>query len=232
MEIHIKMIEAMRQIEAVKKERTMTGGPAFKYRGIDDIMDEVAPILRKVGIGVLPKSINYKLETKLFEKFNASGAVIGKRDDVRVTLAMSYTFFAEDGSFVEAGPFDGEGIDSQDKATSKAQTNALKAAYSQIFVIPVREMGELEFDPLSYNREMPDIAKSKPLTKEEVLTNEQIIKNIKDELGRLTEGKEKTEKAKFMFEKIKVGSFSELTKKTNEELSLIYQSLAISDVTF
>ena len=52
---------------------------------------------------------------------------------------IKYTFYAEDGSFVEAITI-GEGMDTGDKATNKAMAIAFKYALFQVFCIPTEEM--------------------------------------------------------------------------------------------
>ena len=52
---------------------------------------------------------------------------------------IKYTFYAEDGSFIEAVTV-GEGMDSGDKATNKAMAIAFKYACFQVFCIPTEEM--------------------------------------------------------------------------------------------
>ena len=75
---------------------------------------------------------------------------------------IKYTFYAEDGSFIEAVTV-GEGMDSGDKATNKAMAIAFKYACFQVFCIPTEEMK----DP---DEETPDPVKPQftPATPEQL----------------------------------------------------------------
>ena len=77
---------------------------------------------------------------------------------------IKYTFFAEDGSCIEAVTV-GEGMDSGDKATNKAMAIAFKYACFQVFCIPTEEMkdpDEETQDPVE------PIAEFKPATVEQL----------------------------------------------------------------
>jgi hypothetical protein len=63
-----------------------------------------------------------------------------------VTLTMRYRLFAEDGSYIEASQV-GEAFDVGDKASTKAQTVALRIFYCTTFNIPYNEMKDPESGP-------------------------------------------------------------------------------------
>jgi hypothetical protein len=100
----------------------------FKYRGVDDVMNELAALLPKHGLVILPRVT--KRET--VERQSAKGNAL-----FYVWLDVEYDFVAtEDGSKHVVGPVVGEAMDSGDKASNKAMSIAYKYACFQAFCIP------------------------------------------------------------------------------------------------
>lgn len=101
----------------------------FKFRGIDDVMNELHSLFAEHNVFILPEA--QSIETS--ERVNSKGTAIFT---VRVTIR--FTFVASDGSTVTSTVI-GEGMDSGDKATNKAMSIALKYALLQMFLIPTEE---------------------------------------------------------------------------------------------
>lgn len=102
----------------------------FKFRSIDDVMNALHPAMVKNKVFTVPEILEQTREVKKMK----SGT------ELTFSLCkIKYTFFAEDGSFVEAVVI-GEGMDSGDKATNKAMAIAYKYACFQVFCIPTEEM--------------------------------------------------------------------------------------------
>lgn len=102
----------------------------YRYRGIDAAMNEMSPILVNNGITVTPRYSELSLA-----KYERSE---GKFSHC-VTVKGSFTFTAEDGTFVVAEAY-GESIDAGDKATIKAQTVAFRTVLFQQFIVPLMSM--------------------------------------------------------------------------------------------
>lgn len=98
----------------------------YNFRGVESAMNEMSPILIKNGIAI---SSTYS-DFNVHERESKSGGKLRF-----VTLKGSFKFEAEDGSFIISEAF-GEGMDSSDKATSKAQSVAFRTALFQQFVVP------------------------------------------------------------------------------------------------
>lgn len=98
----------------------------YNFRGIEAAMNEMAPILIRNGIIVSPSYIDYNV----YERESKSGGKLRF-----VTVKGIFKFEAEDGSFVTGEAY-GEGMDSSDKATSKAQSVAYRTALFQQFIVP------------------------------------------------------------------------------------------------
>ncbi len=101
----------------------------FKYRGIDDVMNAMAPLFAKYKLFVVPEVIDQKREERTTNK---GGNLIYS------IITMKYTFYAEDGSSISSVVI-GEGMDSGDKASNKAMAIAFKYACFQVFCIPTED---------------------------------------------------------------------------------------------
>lgn len=108
----------------------------YKFRGIDAVMNALNPALRKNKVFVVPTVLSQERE----ERTTAKGGLL-----IYSIVTCKYTFYAEDGSFVESVVI-GEGMDSGDKATNKAMSAAFKYACFQAFCIPTEEMRDSEDD--------------------------------------------------------------------------------------
>lgn len=100
----------------------------YNYRGIDDLLNTLSPLLCKHGVVIIPKITN-RIEQ----------VVTTRKGDVNIHVALAVTYelrCAETGDVAEVHAM-GEGVDSLDKATNKAMTSAYKYAMIQLFSIPV-----------------------------------------------------------------------------------------------
>lgn len=125
--IHECMLKAMADIGKTgiaKLSKNKDQG--YNFRGVEAAMNEMAPILIRNGIIVSPSYSEYAVH----ERESKSGGKLRF-----VTLKGSFKFEADDGSFVTGEAY-GEGMDSSDKATSKAQSVAYRTALFQQFVVP------------------------------------------------------------------------------------------------
>ncbi len=99
----------------------------YKFRGIDDVYNALAPIIAKHGLVILPRM----LTRAVTERVTAKGGVL-----FYVTVEAEFDFVAaSDGSRHVVRTF-GEAMDSADKATNKAMSAAYKYAAFQAFCIP------------------------------------------------------------------------------------------------
>lgn len=112
--------------DGISKERN-NAQQGYKFRGIDDCLNALAPLMAKHGLVVMPEC----LERTVTERESRNGGML-----FYVVVRVKYTFFStEDGSAVPAYVF-GEAMDSADKATNKAMSAAYKYAVIQTFCIP------------------------------------------------------------------------------------------------
>lgn len=134
-----KIIESLNAIQdeigAIGKEKK-NQQQGFMFRGIDQVMNALHPLLAKHGVVVIPEV----LETKREERQTKSGGNI-----IYTMHKVCYHFAATDGSQICA-VVTGEGMDSADKSSSKALAVAYKYAMFQVFCIPTEEMAKADPD--------------------------------------------------------------------------------------
>ena len=129
MNIYESINKIMEQIPAISKSKT-NQQQGFKFRGIDDVMNTLQPILAKNKVFVVPEVIENNRE----ERLTKSGGTI-----TYSIMKIKYAFYAEDGTFISATTI-GEAMDTADKASNKSMAIAFKYALFQVFCIPTEEM--------------------------------------------------------------------------------------------
>lgn len=115
----------------------------YRFRKVDDLIDALAPILRKHGVILQTRVTQHWTDSR---KERKAGPNAGQRTINRATLTLSVEFIAPDGSSVvkEAA---GEGIDfGGDKATAKAMSAAFKYALGLGLPIPFVELEDGDQD--------------------------------------------------------------------------------------
>ena len=135
MEIHQKIPVIMSEIGAIQKAKK-NAQQGFMYRGVDDVMNALQPLLHKHGVFIVPEVLDQKRE----ERQTSKGGNL-----IYSVCTIKYTFYASDGSYITAVVV-GEGMDSGDKATNKAMAIAFKYACFQVFCIPTEEMKDPDAD--------------------------------------------------------------------------------------
>lgn len=129
-EKQMKVYEAINAVQTalsrsgISKDRQ---GPGFKFRGVDDVYNALAPLLAEHKLCILPRIVG----RECVERESAAGKAL-----FYVTVEAEFDFVsAEDGSRHTVRTF-GEAMDSSDKATNKAMSAAYKYAAFQTFAIP------------------------------------------------------------------------------------------------
>lgn len=126
--IYGKMASILKETKAItKSEKNQQQG--FKFRGIDNVMNELHEIFSKHEVFILQ-------EVKDFTTENRPTKSGGTNTFTRATITFRY--MTTDGSFVETTNV-GEAMDSGDKGMNKAMSIALKYSLLQMFLIPTEE---------------------------------------------------------------------------------------------
>lgn len=135
----IAAVQAELAQKGIKKGRVNSQGSGFKFRGIDDILNALGPMMPRHGLTVFPRI----LEHGCIERQSKNGGAL-----FYVTVKAAFDFVAAvDGSMASVEVY-GEAMDSSDKATTKAQSIAWKNAAILTFQIPIE--GENDADATTY----------------------------------------------------------------------------------
>ncbi|MBS6510387.1 MAG: ERF family protein [Clostridiales bacterium] len=125
----------MQELGAIGKGKRNTQH-GFMYRGVDDVMNALNPLLAKYKVFVVPEVLEQTRE----ERKSSKGGLL-----IYSICRIRFTFWASDGSNLQTVVI-GEGMDSGDKATNKAMSIAFKYACFQVFCIPTEEMPDADSD--------------------------------------------------------------------------------------
>lgn len=127
-----KVLEGIAKVSGILSQSGIAKGrknqqQGYAFRGIDDVLNALAPLLAENQLVVLPNVTS----RECVERATKSGSAL-----FYVTVAVNFRIMcAEDGSEVSATVF-GEAMDSADKATNKAMSAAYKYFAIQTFCIP------------------------------------------------------------------------------------------------
>ena len=146
-----------------KDQKADMGTYRYQFRGIDDVMDALHPVLIECGVTITPQVVD----------------VLTISDGVLLTI--DYLIANVYGDEVTA-TFVGEGRDKGDKAAQKAQSNAYKYMAFQTFCIPVAVD---DSDSNQYQRPAPT---PEPATVEPLSAAEKRMKAVKDSAWQHTTG--------------------------------------------
>jgi len=133
--IYKKICDLMKDVESIGKNRA-NKAQSYSFRGVDDCYNYLHAKFAEHRIFTVPEVIEQTRE----QKTSSSGSVL-----LYSILKIKFHFFAEDGSSITATMI-GEGMDSGDKASNKAQSVAHKYALLQVFMIPTEDEKDPEND--------------------------------------------------------------------------------------
>lgn len=127
--VYTALAAVMADVGAVGKNKKNLQGGGYQYRGIDDVMAALQPVMAEHGLVCVPRVVEREREAIITNK----GAGM-----VSVRLLVEHTFYGPDGSHVVCTTL-GEAFDSGDKASNKAMAVALKYALTETLMIPTYE---------------------------------------------------------------------------------------------
>lgn len=134
-----RLLKVMEDVGAVSK-RDHNEHQKFLFRGIDAVVNAVAPALRANGVIVYPTVVESSYEQiEIGTKRTLSG---------HARVKVCYVFYAEDGTSLPVTVV-AEAMDSGDKATAKAMSVAFRTALLQALCLPTDEPDP---DAQSYDR--------------------------------------------------------------------------------
>lgn len=132
--IYAAIADICEEVQAIGKSHETTSGPKYNFRSIDDVINVMHPLLRKHRVFSTAELVR----DERTERKNERGGTM--------TFAVQlwkYTYFADDGSSVTSQAM-GEGFDSGDKSSTKAQSMAWRIGMCVLFHIPYAELMDSE----------------------------------------------------------------------------------------
>jgi hypothetical protein len=121
----------------ITKDRRNEQGAGYNFRGIDDVLNALSPLLTAHKLLMLPRAVARNQE----ERQSKSGGALYYTD-----VRMEYDLISVvDGSTHVISMF-GEAMDSSDKSTNKAESAAYKYAAFQAFCIPVQGLEDADYE--------------------------------------------------------------------------------------
>ena len=122
-----KITAIMAEIEPIAKGRK-NQQQGYQYRGVDDVMNELSPIMAKHKVFPVTRVIQ---DAGQVEPITSKSGTAG----YHFTRLYAIRLYTTDGSFVE-GIIEGEASDFGDKAAGKAHSYAYRDFLMKTFVIP------------------------------------------------------------------------------------------------
>jgi hypothetical protein len=133
--IYMQMAKILASVGSVGKEKTSVGKFSFKYRSIDDVMNELHQAFAEHGVFLTHCILEHKMTP-----------IEGR--GIHHIAKYGFTFYADDGSSVACEAM-GECIENGDKGLGKTASYALKTVLLQTFLIPTEDDSK---DPDSSNK--------------------------------------------------------------------------------
>lgn len=121
----------MNEIGYVEKKGKNTA-QGYTFRGIEQLYAAVHPLFVKHGVFCAPEVV---------EKFTETYTTKNGSPAFRVLLTVKHFFYTSDGSSISVTTV-GEGVDTSDKASSKAMSMAMKYAFVELFSIPTEDVAD------------------------------------------------------------------------------------------
>lgn len=126
--IYQKMVAILKETKAItKSEKNQQQG--FKFRGIDNVMNELHDLFAKNEVFILPEVLEFTTQ----DRPTKSGGL-----NTFTRTRIRFRYITSDGSSVETVNV-GEAMDSGDKGMNKAMSIALKYSLLQMLLIPTEE---------------------------------------------------------------------------------------------
>jgi len=115
--------------ELGKDQRHDAPGAKFNFRGVDDVMNAVGPILRKHKVSVVPTQVDLRHR----DVQTSSG-----KPSREATVVVQYAIHGPAGDTMPGGSA-GEAMDSGDKGTAKAMSVAYRVFLLQSLCLPTHD---------------------------------------------------------------------------------------------
>jgi hypothetical protein len=131
--VYERMVAIIDELPAIGKTQENTQ-QRFMFRGHDDVMNALNPLLAKHGVFVVPD---------VLERVTGERLTGNNKTMYEVNLHVAFTFYGLLGDSFRASGW-GEGTDMGDKSTSKAMTMAFKYVIGQAFALATAEISDAD----------------------------------------------------------------------------------------
>jgi len=106
----------------------------YKFRGIDDVLNTLAPIIAEHGVLIIPNVLSKDIKTTATKNGGVASHVI---------LEVGFVLYDSEGDSICHTAY-GEALDTSDKAVNKAMTAAYKYFLFQAFCIPIEGLEDAD----------------------------------------------------------------------------------------
>lgn len=132
--VHVAWARVMADVQSIRKSQTATvqttkSSYKYQFRGIDQVFNAVGPALRRHGVMVLQRNVDAS-----YAKATSAGGG-GMRE---CTVTVTYWIIGPNGDHLEVQSV-GEGLDTSDKATTKALTMAYRNLLVNGLTVPTED---------------------------------------------------------------------------------------------
>lgn len=128
-----RMVAIITELPAIGKDQRNTQ-QNFMFRGHDDVMNALNPLLAKHGVFIAPD---------VLQRITGERTTGGGKTMYEVNLHVRFRFYGASGDSFTASGW-GEGTDMGDKSTSKAMTMAFKYVIAETFALATAEVSDAD----------------------------------------------------------------------------------------
>lgn len=231
MSVYKKILAIMADIESIGKDCFVeTGGyhPNGKPKGYyavthDHVAKKIHPLCVKHGLAILPTILEKEVTRYQTEKNYKGNITVKDVYEVRATVSTRFQDVENEESFWDCVMF-AYGLDSQDKASGKAVSMAVKYAILKTFQLESGDQEELRDLELKKEQEKKAPIKNGD-AKKESQTKADLTKKITMLCAETTSHMTKDEKIQWLKDTLLIDNFNRLQSKTSKELQEIVKKL-------
>lgn len=174
--LYKKIHAVMCETEGIEKNLTVGfGGNSYKAVGEASVLNEIKPLLKKHGLVLFP------IELDVNEKLDVFPTAKGDTSRLMTQIKAKYKIVDIDTGEYEILETIGNGVDTQDKASGKAMTYALKVLLQKTFMLFSGEDTDNEHSDAITDKNTAPKTSSKPNTSAKPPTKPK-VKSEKDQL--------------------------------------------------
>ena len=125
----------------------------YKFRGIDDVLNTLAPIIAEHGVLIIPNVLSKDIKTTATKNGGVASYVI---------LEVGFVLYDSEGDSICHTAY-GEALDTSDKAVNKAMTAAYKYFLFQAFCIPIDGVEDADSEQIQQVASQPALVTAETL---------------------------------------------------------------------